>query len=205
MNCRSLLQAFAAFAFFCTAAHASVYEFNFDNDNLGTTTTFTDSSGRLSATFASSADPGGFVILPTIFETLTGNVLGDPGLSNPSNIALDVAFNQTLSAITLDFATDDFSSPSPLTIAAYENSTFVGSTTLAGQFLPGFDFPEGEIAFGGANFNNVAISTSAPAFAVDNVIVATATAPEPATVSMMAIGLFLTAVGAARRRKPSLR
>jgi hypothetical protein len=206
VNLKYLLQAFAAFAFCCSAAHAAtVSEFNFDNDNLGTTTTFTDRSGALSATFSSSADPGGFIIFPSIFETLTGNVLGGPGPSNASNIALDIAFNQALSAITLNFATDDFSTPSPLTLAAYDNATPVGSTTLTGEYLSGFQFPEGEIAFDGANFNSVVISTTAPDFAVDNILVTTVGVPEPGTISMIATGLLLTGVGAVRRRNASLR
>ena len=201
MNFRSLLSIFAALAFLCGAAHAdSLYGFNFDNDAPGTITTFTDTNGPLSATFSSSADPGGFVIYPTMFETLAGNVLGNPGPSGPGGVPLDFTFNQNLSAITLDFATADFSTPSPLTLSAYENSALVGSTTIAGQFLPGFTFPEGEIAFSGATFNNVAISTTAPDFAVDNILVAT-TAPEPGTIGMLAAGLFLTGLGTARRRK----
>ena len=61
-------------ALVCAAANASTV-FNFDGDNLGTSTTFTDTVDGLSATFSSSADPGGFVIYPSIFETLIGNVL----------------------------------------------------------------------------------------------------------------------------------
>lgn len=205
MNFKSLLQSLAAFALCCGGAHAAgIYQFNFDTDNLGTATTFTDVDGALSATFASSADPGGFVVYPSMFETLTGNVLGDPGPSGSSNIPLDIGFSQGLSAITLDFATADFITPSPLTLAAYENSTLVGSTTVSGEFLPGFAFPEGEVAFDGATFNNVVISTAAPDFAVDNILVATA-APEPGTISMLAAGLCLTGIGAARRRKSAAR
>jgi len=44
----------------------------------------------------------------------------------------------------------------------------VGSNTLPGQFLAGFTFPEGEIAFDGATFNRIVISSTAPDFAVDN-------------------------------------
>ena len=187
----------------CAAAHASsVIDFDFDSDALGTSTTFTDTEDGLSATFSSSADPGGFVVYPTMFETLTGNVLGDPGPAFASNISLDVSFNQDLSAITLDFATADFVTPSPFTITAYENSTLVGSNTSTGEFLPGFTFPEGEITFEGGNFNNIVLSTPSPDFAVDNIQVL-ATAPEPGTLTMFAAGLFLTGAGAVRRRRSS--
>lgn len=184
-----------------TAAHASdVVDFNFDNDAPGTSTTFTDNIGSLSATFSSSADPGGFVVYPSIFETLTGNVLGDPGPAFANGLSLDINFNEELSAITLDFATADFNTPSPFTITAYQNSTPVGSDTSTGQFLGGFTFPEGEIAFDGGPFNNVVISSPSPDFAVDNIYVATATAPEPGTLTMLTAGLLLSGIGVMRRK-----
>jgi hypothetical protein len=186
----------------CAAAYASsAIDFDFDSDALGTSTTFTDTEDGLSATFSSSADPGGFVVYPSMFETLTGNVLGDPGPASASNIALDVNFSQNLSAVTLDFATADFVTPSPFTITAYENSILVGSGTSTGQFLPGFTFPEGEITFEGANFNNFVLSTPSPDFAVDNIQVLSATAPEPGTLTLFAAGLFLSGIGAVRRRR----
>lgn len=121
--------------------------FNFDNDAIGTATGFTDTVNGISATFSSSADPGGFVIYQSMFETLTGNVLGDPGPAFQDNLSLTINFSQGLSAVTLDFATSDFITPSPFTITAYENGLSVGSATSTGQFLNGFTFPEGEIAF----------------------------------------------------------
>lgn len=69
------------------AAQASTI-FNFDNDNLGTSTNFTDTVNGLSATFSSPADPGGFVVYASMFETLTGNVLGDPGPAGLDNLAV---------------------------------------------------------------------------------------------------------------------
>ena len=190
----------------CAAANADSV-FNFDTDNAGTATTFTDTNNGLSATFSSSADPGGFVIYQTnFFETLTGNVLGDPGPIGMDNLALDVSFSQQLSALTLDFATTDFNTPSPFTLTAYENSTPVGSNTLTGQFLPGFLFPEGEIAFSGAQFNSVVISSTATDFAVDNLTAVVATVPEPKTLvlvgaSLMIAGLYRRARGRATARK----
>lgn len=181
------------------AANASPVVFNFDGDSPGTSTTFTDTVSGLSATFSSSADPGGFVVYPTMFETLTGNVLGDPGPAFMDNLSLDISFSQDLSAIELDFATSDFLSPSLFTVSAYENSELVGSVSSTGQFLPGFTFPEGEIAFEGDAFNNVVISSGATDFAVDNITVATA--PEPATFAPIGIGLFLLGISSIRRRK----
>lgn len=182
------------------AANASIV-FNFDGDSPGTSTTFTDTVSGLSATFSSSADPGGFVVYPTMFETLTGNVLGDPGPAFMDNLALDISFSQDLSAIELDFATSDFITPSLFTLSAYENSDLVGSVSSTGQFLPGFTFPEGEIAFEGDAFNNVVISSAATDFAVDNINVVTT--PEPGTLVPFGIGLFLLGISSIRRRKPA--
>jgi PEP-CTERM motif len=195
---------FAAFAV-CAAANAAAI-FNFDTDNSGTSTTFTDTSHGLSATFSSSADPGGFVLEETsFFDTLTGNVLGDPGPAGQDNLTLDINFSQNLSAITLDFATTDFDTPSPFTLTAYENSTPVGSNTLAGQFLPGFLFPEGEISFGGAAFNNVVLSSPATDFAVDNIAANPSAAPEPGTLALLGVGLVIAGMPRMRRRLAATR
>jgi hypothetical protein len=186
----------------CAAANASTI-FNFDSDTLGTSTTFTNTVDGLSATFSSSADPGGFVVYPSMFETLTGNVLGDPGPASVDNLDLDVSFSQDLSAIVLDFATADFITPSPFTITAYENSTVVGSSTSTGQFLSGFTFPEGEISFDGT-FNKIVLSSTSPDFAIDNLNVIPT--PEPGDVSLLVIGLFLSCLpftAFLRRRKAS--
>src|ERR1700678_3366392 len=97
------LKLFVPMVLYCAAAHASgVIAFNFDSDAPGTSTAFTDSVAGLSATFSSSADPGGFVVYPTMFETLTGNVLGDPGPAFANNLALNVNFSQNISAIELN-------------------------------------------------------------------------------------------------------
>ena len=179
------------------AASASTV-FTFDNDNLGTATTFTDTVSGISATFSSSADPGGFVVYPTMFETLTGNVLGDPGPAGQDNLALDVNFSSDLNAIEFDFATSDFSTPSPLTVTAYLGSQQVGVATSSGMFLSGFTFPEGEIALEGPVFNNVVISSLATDFAVDNIDVNPT--PEPGGASLLALGFGLLAASGLLRK-----
>ena len=180
----------------CAAANASTI-FNFDNDSPGTATNFTDTQNGLSATFSSAADPGGFVVYSSIFETLTGNVLGDPGPAGQDNLALSVAFNHTISAVTLNFATSDFTVPSPLTLTAFQSATPVGSASSNGSFLSGFTFPEGEISFAGSAFNRLVISSTATDFAVDNIAVVEAV-PEPAAYGLFTLGLL--AIGIPRRR-----
>jgi hypothetical protein len=138
----------------------------------------------------------------SIFETLTGNVLGDPGPAAADNLALSVNFSGNLSAVTLVFATADFATPSPLTLTAYENATLVGSATSQGAFLSGFTFPEGEIAFAGAPFNRIVISSTAPDFAVDTITVAGA-APEPDACALLGVGLLALGIPALRRKSSS--
>ena len=132
-----------------------------------------------------------------MFETLTGNVLGDPGPAGIDGLNLSVLFSQNLSAVTLNFATDDFNTPSPLTLTAFEGVNQVGSVTSTGQFLNGFLFPEGEIALSGLAFNRIVISSTAMDFAVDNITVVGT--PEPAPLALFALGLLAMGIPAAKR------
>jgi hypothetical protein len=180
----------------CVLAQASAL-FNFEDNALGTPTAFTDAGNGISATFSSSADPFGFVVLaPDIFQTLTGNVLGDPG-GMGSNLSLTIGFNTNIQAITLNFATDDFFAPSPLTLTAFEGNAQTGSVSTSGQFLNGFSFPEGEIAFQGF-FNRVVLSTTAPDFAIDNV--QAAAAPEPGSELLLGLGFIALGIPVMRRK-----
>ena len=163
--------------------------FNFDNDTVGANTQFTDTSNGISATFLSPGDPGGFVIQPTIFQALSGNVLGDPGSSGTQGLSLEIDFSTNLSALSLVFATADFGTASPLTVTAYEGPSQMNSVSATGIVPANFTFPEGEIAIGGM-FNKVVISSIAPDFAIDNVAVIAA--PEPST---MWLGLSLSGLG----------
>lgn len=160
--------------------------FNFDADAVGTATTFTDVSGGLSATFSSASDPGGFVVFPTFFLTLTGNVLLDPGPAEVSNIPLTIAFGSHVTGIALDFATDG---SSLLTMSAFENGAPVGSVNAMGIIPEGYFYPEGTISFNGALFNSVVLSApSVPYFAVDNINVSTV--PEPGSLLLLGTGLL---------------
>lgn len=198
MNINRTLQLFIACVTLGIAANASTV-FNFDGDGLGTATGFTDTVNGLSAQFSSPSDPGGFVVYSSLFETLTGNVLGDPGPAGLDGLNLSVNFSQNLSAVTFNFATADFGSPSPLTLTAYENSTLAGSASQIGSFLNGFTFPEGEIAFTGGPFNRLVISSTAMDFAVDNITANVATAPEPSAFYLFAAGLLAFGLPAAGR------
>lgn len=201
MRFTSAFPALIAASILSAATARATTVFNFDNDSLGTATGFTDTVGGLAATFASNDDPGGFVVYQSQFETLTGNVLGDPGPAGQNGLALTVAFSQTLGAVSLDFATADFSTPSPFTLDAYQNGTLVGSATQTGQFLSGAIFPEGEIAFGGSNFNEITLSSTAMDFAVDNIAVSGTATPEPVSLALVAAAFTLFGVPAIWRKR----
>jgi hypothetical protein len=196
MKLKQTLQVLITCGALSVAANADTI-FNFDSDAVGTSTTFTDTVNSLSATFSSSADPGGFIIYSSMFDTLTGNVLGDPGPSGLGGLNLDISFSQDLASVILDFATADFGTASPLTITAYENSTLIGSATATGEFPNGFMFPEGEVNFAGSPFNQLVVSSSAPDFAVDNIDVVAA--PEPTALALFALGLFALGIPALKR------
>jgi hypothetical protein len=197
---KTLPAVIAACLFSAAAAHGTTV-FNFDNDSPGTATGFTDTVGGLSATFSSNDDPGGFVVYQSIFQTLTGNVLGDPGPAGQDGLMLSVGFNQALSAVALSFATSDFSTPSPLTLDAYYNGTLVGTATQTGQFLSGGTFPEGEIAFASGPFNSFTLSSTATDFAIDNIAVANAAIPEPASLALFGLGLMLAGLPIIQRKR----
>jgi hypothetical protein len=190
-------QLLLAAAFALTAQGAAI--FTFDADPVGTTTQFTDTVNGISATFSSPADPGGFQIQPSIFQALTGNVLGDPGPNFANNIPLTITFNQDLVAIDTVFATADFGAPSPFTLTAFLGTHQVGTVTSSGVVPPGFTFPEGEIAFHDSAFNTVVLSSSAPDFAIDHVAVASA--PEPGVSGLIGLGLFAIGVIRPRRKR----
>jgi hypothetical protein len=125
------------------------------------------------------------VVTPTFFETLTGNVLLDPGPANLNNLTLTIAFSSLQSAISMDFATNSGSGV-PFDLLAYDGGTLVGSTSASGSIPVGFFFPEGVLSFSGANFDKVVLSApSALDFAIDNVTVSPSV-PEPAAPSVSA-------------------
>jgi hypothetical protein len=181
--------------FLCSSLVRGDSVFDFESDTAGTPTTFTDTIDGLSATFSSSHDPGGFVVdsagLPAPFATLSGNVLGDPGLLGLGNLTLTVTFSVDVSSISLNFAVNAFS-PTAFTLNAFDSGIPVGSATATGSIPMGFSFPEGSISFSGADFDSVTLSTPAPFFAVDDIAVTATVIPEPG--GLAAIGVLLVAM-----------
>jgi hypothetical protein len=191
-----MLLSLALLAGFSVTVRAAVV-FNFDADVPGKATQFTDTVSGLSATFASSGDPGGFAVTPSFFSTLTGNVLLDPGPAGLDNLTLTITFSAPQTNILMNFATNSVSGV-PFNLDAFNGAVAVGSATATGSIPSGFFFPEGLISFNGPTFNRIVLSSPAALdFAIDNVTLGAV--PEPSSLLLVAFA----AIGAAavRRRR----
>jgi len=186
------------------AAQAQTATFNFDADAFGTATTFTDVSSGLAATFSSPADPGGFTVFPSLFTTLSGNVLIDDVLNANSQIPLDIAFSRPARAFSLSFAQTS-TNAGPFRADFFSGGVLVGSASALGTPV-GPSNSEGFLSFsGGPLFDSVVLtSPNSVAFAVDNLQVDAAPAvPEASTPASLGLllALGMGGVAAAGRRK----
>ena len=178
----------AAFAVAPAYSATATFFYDFDTDSiLGglTSTPFVDVSNGVMASFSSPGDPGAFAVLPTIFKTLTGNVLFQP---LPGD--LSIVFDREFDYVSLLFATTGSSS---FTLKAFDASNAqVGSVSATGAIPSGGFLNEGRISFGGVAFQSIQLS-SADNFAIDEIT----NAPEPGT--MVLLGFGIVALGVARR------
>jgi hypothetical protein len=167
--------------------------FDFETTLPGTATPFTNTVSGLSATFSSSGDPGGFAVMATFFQALTGNVLINPGPAGLDNLVLTIVFSIPQTNISMDFATN---SPAgvPFNLDAFNGASAVGSASATGAIPSGFLFPEGVISFSGPAFNRVVLSSPALDFAVDNVSVSTTAIPEPGSLMLLIAGAISIAI-----------
>jgi hypothetical protein len=169
--------------------------YTFESLAPGTFAPFNIVSDGVTATF-SSPDGSFFIGAPASFSTLTGNTLAD---SDTIPRTLDITFSAPHEAIGLLFALNG-DAARVLNLSAYlggVGGTLVGSTSQSGTVPVGFSFPEGAIAFSGAAFDTVRLTSTAVDFAIDNVALRSPV-PEPATLSLLGVGL--AAIGMRRRR-----
>jgi hypothetical protein len=199
---RSLpLLAYAAVLTFAALPHpsrAAAILFDFEDQAVDAQTPLTITSGGLSAAFAgpSAVDPGAFAVGFNIsngpfaapYRTLTGAFLTVGPAFGATGSPLTITFSAPLSAISLLFALDDPAHATSLTLTTDAG----GTTSSTGALSADFRYPEGTLAFSGAAFTTVTLSSSAIDFQVDDVratLQATASVPEPASFAMLGAGL----------------
>jgi hypothetical protein len=205
MKPRYLLAAFVfPFIYWASTppAAAATATFNFDADTTGTATPFSDTNTGITASFSgSTGDPGGFAVTPISgsFSTLTGNALLDPGPAGKQNIPLNISFSQPITSISFVFALDD---PTNTTSMSFSNNAGA-SGSVTGNIPTGFRNPEGSLTFTGPAFTSVTLSSLALFFAVDDIVVTTATSVValPATLPLFATGLVGLGLLGWRRKK----
>ena len=169
--------------------------FDFEANAPNTAAPFTDTVNGLSATFGGAASVCNSFGL---FQSLSGNVLiqnfcGPASESGP----LSLSFSANLTGIAFNFAT--VGGPSTVTLAAFENSTAVGSVNFTSSVPTGLFNGEGLARFSGT-FNRLTLTGNTP-LAMDNVDAQTAApVPEPAAFGTILAGIGLLAA-LARRQK----
>lgn len=123
-----------------------------------------------------------------------------------NNQLLTIDFSQPLISLAFNYAaTDQNELPVKIVMTAYQDTTFVGSSTTTATVNNGFEFGTATLAGQPSSFNKVTIETLPEtgrpgAFLADNFVFEVDTsAPEPGTWSLL--GLSLVGLGMASRRK----
>ncbi|MFO1433052.1 MAG: PEP-CTERM sorting domain-containing protein [Candidatus Competibacteraceae bacterium] len=209
-------------------ASATPLTFDFDTGTppltVGMTIPLTQEVGGVTAQFSSPS--GGAFSVQTDSSThftlsqFSGNYLYPNQPLQRS--ALDIQFSQSLTSISLTFATNDSQDstefPGNLLLTAYLDSTgtpSIGSATAHGSFASD-TFPMGTLTFdaGGAPFNLVELivpfqTAGTTSFFVDNIIVTPTElpppepdpVPEPGSMALVGTGLLALLVRGRRRTK----
>ena len=200
--CIGSATAWLAFSF--PAAANVVYDF--ENQPIPTETPFTLTAGGTSATFAGPADvdPGAFGIssnfpTPTGFQyrLMQGDFLTIGSAFGASGSALTITFSAPVTGFSLNFALDDPAAASTFSIATNAG----GAAASGGGLSAGFRYPEGALSFNGSAFTSVTFQSNAIDFQIDNLQVALAPVPEPASLLLIFAGLPVLALVRRRFRR----
>lgn len=173
---------------------ATIFNFDFENDEVGQTTAFTDISNGLAASFEDAGPvAGSFMVLPSIFSTLQGNAL----YSLLPDGVLRITFSQNIYGLSLLFA---LGSSGEIRMRTFDADAVPAvHTQVAGVVEDGGPAYEGTLAVSAAaGIRQVELSsTAAGGFAVDNL----EPVPEAATLLQLAGGLGLLVAAWCRRKR----
>lgn len=183
-------------------AQPTTVTFDFASTPLDTPTPFVVAHGGFTAAFDALDFGQVRYFTPGFMPGMDGHVLG--AIGGPAHPPIvSIAFSAPATGIALDFLlTLVGPDPVPVTLTAFRGAAVVGASSAAGALVPGLlplDWRQaGPLAFVGAPFDRVVITTEGlPNLYLDGVVVQAT--PEPPAAALLPAALLLCAAAAARR------
>jgi hypothetical protein len=182
--------------------------FNFEDVMTGLTP-FNQTVNGLKASFSSDGDPDGFIV--GFFPILNPTGLSLVEQCNFCFLTLTIDFSAPQTTFLAAFGTTvprDTSSAPPFDFTAFNGASEVGNVTTTGVVVPGLPLALGVLNFSGPAFDSVVLAspTAEGFWILDGVtVIAGSTAPEPSSLSLVALagcaGLAVGATTRLRRRR----
>ena len=177
MSRYSLLAAAVALSVVSAPAFAGVMRYDFSALSGSVTPATLDG-----ATFSSPSDPGAYTFGPNggLFSTLSDTVLSSAGTA----AELDISFASPVSAVSFNFALDDFfgsGGGDTLTLTANGGTAATATASLVGSDF----FPQGSLSLTSPDITSVSITSAYP-LVIGNL----AAVPEPASLALLGAGLL---------------
>lgn len=148
-----------------------------------TATPFTKTNNGMSADFSSNGDPAGFIVIDAAdwgFQTLNGNALGNWPVNY---LNLTITFSSPVTSFSFKYGIAGIAADQIIGIVSdIPIFSVTGTRTMYGYFEGSYT---GVLS---PPFNTITLISTAPGFAVDDIIVTTS-ATEPATMLFLGCGL----------------